>query len=134
MATMVEMMAAGDDGGDDGGSDRGGGSDRPFGDDREGRPRADRAPRSGGNFFDLFRRPEAAQPRTRRIARAAPPPTHAPEIVADLAAQDLLTLQSAGYRLIESIELPGRLGILQRLGPPDGIEIEAARDRIRSLP
>ncbi|MGL6208836.1 MAG: S8 family serine peptidase, partial [Paracoccaceae bacterium] len=55
-------------------------------------------------------------------------------IVTDLSDPDLAVLQSEGFTLLERYELADVAVVLFRLGAPDGLTLEQARDRVRSLP
>lgn len=110
-----------DDDDDDDGNSGGGGSDA----------------RSGGNNeMPRFLRRIFRQEEPRRVVRTAPPPRPAyrPEIVAmNLSVPDLEVLLGEGFAVIEEQSLAGFGVTMRRLRAPDGVALETARDRVRTL-
>jgi hypothetical protein len=55
-------------------------------------------------------------------------------VVDNLTPDDLAILLAEGFSVIEETPLPGTVRVLTRLSGPDGLTLEAARDRVRTLP
>lgn len=121
---------ADDDGGDDGGGDDDGGDDDGGATSGAGAGRDDSGQRATGRA-----RGGRAAGAGAAGARAAITPVFAAELVVrDLSDTDLLALLAEGYDLRQRLALPGGAGTLTRLGAPPGVDLEAARDRVRALP
>lgn len=135
---------ADDDDDDDGG---GGGGDDDDDDDRAGPdpgpardPAVRQEPVRSNPVVSQPRRTTPATPATPRPVPAAPAPalaraTAAPELLATgLLPADLALLQSEGFGLLETRDLPALGRSVARLTPPGNLGLEAARDRVRALP
>lgn len=104
--------------------------DNDDGDDQE------RGGRSFGSGDDpaSVRKSRSRTTRRQAVASAPPPAAFAAEIVVtDLSAQDLATLIAEGFSLAERKTIVTLAATLDRLSPPAGVSLEAARDRVRLL-
>jgi minor extracellular protease Epr len=84
-----------------------------------------------GGVSDGGTAPRRTQPRT-----APPPPLAAPDeiMVTDLSPESLALLQAEGFTTLSQDDLATLGRTLQRLRIPSGLTLEAARDRVRTLP
>jgi minor extracellular protease Epr len=88
----------------------------------------------GGERWRPFERQRQRSSQRAPAPRVQPPPAFAPEIVVrDLAPDDLVILLAEGFVLIQALALPGEIGTLTRLAPPQGTTLEAGRTRVRGL-
>lgn len=138
-----------DDGGDDGGGDDGG-DDSDDRDDRDDRDDDDGRDRSGGSrsspagqvdrFLRNIERRIFGRNTQRRVPAqvAAPRPLaqQAPDEIAvfDLSAADLTVLEAEGYSVLSTVALDALAREVTRMQIPQGVALDAARDRVRALP
>ena len=115
-----------DDGGDD---DDDGGNDRGNRGERQ---------RSGGRdfLFDFLPRRRTVRRQAPRVERPAlPAPTEAPGelVVAEITGADLDRVIADGFSLIARATLASLGGEIARLTAPEGLDLDAARERIRLI-